>query len=101
MPRQSQFRNVFWYRRTGRWLVKLHDRYLPNGKETVYLGYYDDEKYAARVADAAEEALYGSVLQPNFPNEPLLGPQRSAVLDKLAKQRAIDIARLKEAARAD
>lgn len=96
MRRKSDYRNVFWYGRTGRWIVKVHVRNHPSGLETFNVGYYRDEDHAARVADLAEQAVRGYCLVPNLPDRPLEGVDRSIVLDTLQQQGAISTARMQE-----
>ena len=100
---RSKYRNVYWYRRRnrpgwGKWMVKLHFRQHPSGRETLNVGYYHDERCAAQVADVAEDAVReGDAGEPNLPDEPLKGIERTVVLDKLFRIGAIDAAGLQRA----
>lgn len=96
MGKTSKYRNVYWYRRYRRWIVKLHVRGFQANKETINVGYYDDEEYAARVADCAERAMFGYDVNPNFPDAPLDGACRTEVLSMLHRHGAISPKRLKE-----
>ena len=59
MSKKSQYQNVFWYKRTSRWIVKIHSNGGLPSERTIHLGYFkpDDEESAARVADVAKRLL--------------------------------------------
>lgn len=89
--KQSQFHNVYWYRRTGRWIVKLHARGNPSGRETIDLGYYDDEIEAAKVADVATRLVRGPDARSSLNFYPYRLPEticRAAIIDIVTKHGA-------------
>jgi len=65
MPK-SKYHYVFWYKRTSSWLVKIHARTNPSGKETINVGYYKNEETAARVADVASFRVRPADAKLNF-----------------------------------
>ena len=85
----SEYRGVYLYQRSkrpgwSRWMVKFHVRGHFSGRETWTIGYFKDEVHAARVADVAEEAIREDLVgEPNFPDEPITGVERLAILDQL------------------
>jgi hypothetical protein len=92
--RKSKYRNVYWYKKTGQWLVKLHARNNPSGKETVNVDYYWDEEVAARVADVAAYLVSGPEAKLNFPlvdDQPLPPPSvpRAVIVERLLHLNAI------------
>lgn len=80
---KSKYHNVYWYRRTGRWLVKLHARSNRSGKATINLGYYQDEEVAARVSDVAELLVRGPDARLNFDGQPPPNVPRAQIVAEL------------------
>lgn len=88
--RKSRYHNVYWYGRTRRWIAKIHARTNRSGKETINLGYYENEETAARVADVAELLIRGPDARLNFDGKPPASVPRAAVVETLLRAGAID-----------
>lgn len=95
MSRKSQYRNVTWYRRIGRWIAKIHLRGLPK-ETTLHLGYYRSEEDAARVADAARVVLNQLGLldgrtdpRPSFDGKPPDSVSMAEILQMMLDQEVI------------
>jgi hypothetical protein len=58
----SKYKGVMWFKRSGKWQVRI----THNGK-SIFIGYFDDEKAAARAYDARAAELYGDYAVLNFP----------------------------------
>lgn len=92
--KKSRYRNVYWHKRRGRWLVKIHARNNPSGKETINVDYYTDEDVAGRVADVAAHLIQGPEAKLNFPlvDEVPLSPlsvPRAVIVERLLELNAI------------
>ncbi len=57
----SQYKGVTWHKRTGKWQARIYC----NGK-AILIGFFDDEKAAARSYDAKAKELFGEFAAPNF-----------------------------------
>ena len=60
----SKYRGVSWFKRTGIWIAQITVRYHHRG-----LGYFKDEKDAARAYDKAALEAFGEFAVLNFPNK--------------------------------
>jgi hypothetical protein len=58
----SQYKGVSWAKRPGKWHAEIYCR----GRK-IFIGYFDDEKAAARAYDAKAAELYGDYAALNFP----------------------------------
>lgn len=85
--KKSAYHGVYWYPRTGRWMVRVHVRNHVSGKEHIHGGYYLDEVEAAIAADQVSRWIKGPDATLNFPAAP---PQRSERLwEMLRRQGAV------------
>jgi len=66
---KSKYHNVFWHKTAELWIVKIHKRNNPSGKQTIHVGYTIDEEEGARIADVA---AYLVCDEPKY-NFPLVG----------------------------
>ena len=58
----SQYKGVSWSKRVGKWHTEIYCR-----GTKIFIGYFDDEKAAARAYDARAAELYGDYASLNFP----------------------------------
>jgi len=59
----SQYKGVNWSKNENKWVSRI----TCNGK-TISLGYFDDEKEAAKAYDAKAKELFGEYAAPNLPS---------------------------------
>ena len=59
----SKYKGVSWAKRVGKWHTEIYCR----GKK-IFIGYFDDEKAAARAYDEKATRLYGEYAALNFPD---------------------------------
>lgn len=57
----SQYKGVLWHKRTEKWKAQI----WKNGKP-IHLGYFTNEKEAAKAYDKAAKELFGRYANPNF-----------------------------------
>lgn len=60
----SQYQGVCWHKRANKWQVRLQAE-----KRGIHLGYFEDEREAARAYDAAARKYRGEKARLNFPSE--------------------------------
>lgn len=60
----SNYKGVAWKKDKKKWRAQIHF----NGK-CIFLGYFEDEKKAAKAYDKAAEKYYGQFAYLNFPNK--------------------------------
>jgi hypothetical protein len=91
----SQYRNVSKYRKTGRWIAKVHSNGGLPVEKTIHLGYHDTAEEAARVADVAKRILNALGLlrkwdgQFNFDGQPPPSVPFAQILQMLLNQGVI------------
>lgn len=61
----SKYKGVCWHKRDKKWTGRI----LVNSK-SIALGYFEDEKEAARAYDRAARKYYGEYAEPNFERLP-------------------------------
>jgi hypothetical protein len=57
----SQYKGVTWLKSEGKWQARI----VCKGR-AIFIGYFDDEKAAARAYDARAAELFGEYAAPNF-----------------------------------
>ena len=57
----SQYKGVMWLKKAGKWQARISCK-----GRSIVIGYFDDEKAAARAYDARAAELFGEYAAPNF-----------------------------------
>jgi hypothetical protein len=61
-PTSSRYKGVSWDKKLCKWRAKIH-----LGRKNIHIGYYKDEKEAARAYDSRARELYGEYAWLNLP----------------------------------